>query len=65
MEEQEKKASTGLVVVSFIVPIVGIVMWATKKNEMPTESKKYLYAAIAGIVVWSIVRVVGTVLSNS
>ena len=43
------KAGTGLIIVSFLIPIVGLVLYFVKKKEVANPSA-YLVAAIIGFV---------------
>ncbi len=45
-----KNANIWLVILSFIFPIVGIILFFVKKNEDAEAAQSYLYAGIASIV---------------
>ena len=44
----EDKTSVGLCVLSFLIPLFGIIYWAVKHKEVPKKSKACLIAGIAG-----------------
>ena len=46
----EDKANIALAIVSFLIPIVGLILFFVKKKEMPNAAKTYLYCCIAGFV---------------
>lgn len=41
----------GLVIISVLLPIVGYVMYFSKKDEEPEAARNYLYSALVGSVV--------------
>lgn len=46
----------GLVVVlSVLIPLVGYILYFSKKDEQPDAAKSYLWAAIAGSIIGLIV----------
>ncbi|MBO7521916.1 MAG: hypothetical protein J6T16_06725 [Opitutales bacterium] len=49
--QEEDKASMGLCVLSFIIPLAGIILWAIKKNEIPNAAKTYLKVSLAAIAI--------------
>lgn len=44
------KLHIGLTVLSFFIPIVGIVIYFMNRNELPNKAKTAGMAAIAGVV---------------
>ena len=46
----EDKANIALAIVSFLIPIVGLIMFFVKKKESPNAAQTYLYCCIAGFV---------------
>ena len=48
---EEVKASTGLVVLSIIIPIVGVVLGIVKRKETPKAAKTYL---TVGVIAWAV-----------
>jgi hypothetical protein len=42
------KAGIGLCILSFLFPIVGIILYFVKKNEEPNAAKTYLSCGIGG-----------------
>ena len=45
-----KNANIVLVILSFLIPIVGIVLYFVKKNEEPEAAQSYLWAGVAGFI---------------
>ena len=45
-----KNANIFLVILSFLIPIVGLVLFFVKKSEDAEAAQSYLYAGIAGFV---------------
>ena len=45
-----KNANILLVILSFLFPIVGIILFFVKKNDNAQAAQSYLYAGIAGFV---------------
>ena len=46
----EDKVSAGFCVLSFLIPLFGIIYWAVKHKEVPNKAKACLIAGIAGWV---------------
>ncbi|MGZ3871945.1 MAG: hypothetical protein ACXVJD_03450 [Mucilaginibacter sp.] len=63
-QPQEEGLGTGLTILSFCIPIVGIVLYFTNKGTAPKKSTTACYAALAGIGVGILVRVLTMALSN-
>lgn len=64
---QEDKKSIGLNILGFMVPLVGIILWAVNKKDKPIQSKSIIHSAIGGMVTalaLSIVAVLVTVLGT-
>ena len=55
MDEKQDKASIGMKILSFLIPLVGIILFFTKKKEQPGYAKGCGIAAIIGIVVGVII----------
>lgn len=47
-DRQKAKTSVGLVILSFLFPIVGIIIFFVKKKESKNPAKNYLIAALIG-----------------
>ena len=47
----EDKADTALIVLCVIVPIVGLILWALKRNETPKAAGAYGKAALIAFCV--------------
>ncbi|MBE6764619.1 MAG: hypothetical protein E7546_01910 [Ruminococcaceae bacterium] len=54
----EGKSSTAYVVISALIPIVGLVLWGMKRKESPQEAKKYLIAALVTIGITILLNVI-------
>lgn len=52
-----KNANIWLAIISFLIPIVGVVLFFVKKNDDAEAAKSYLYAAIAGFVLGLILAI--------
>lgn len=48
MSDNRNKTNAGLVVLSVLLPIVGYVLFFSKKDEEPDAAKTYLWTAIVG-----------------
>lgn len=55
MEEKKDKASIGMKILSFLIPLVGIILFFVKKKEQPGYAKGCGIAALIGIVVGVII----------
>lgn len=51
MPPQEEKANVGLAVLSFFIPIVGLILYITKKNDKPKTAKACGKAALACVII--------------
>ena len=65
MSNQVDNPSTGLKVLSFLIPLVGLILFLTKKDSEPVSAKAYGKMALIGFIVgialsilWFIVGVV-------
>lgn len=63
MPPQEEKANVGLAILSFFIPIVGIVLYFVQKNDKPKTAKACGKAALACIIIGVIVSIISTVAS--
>ena len=45
------KAGIGLIILSILFPIVGIILYFVKKDDEPNAAKTYLGCGIAGFVI--------------
>lgn len=61
MPPQEQKANVGLAILSFFIPIVGIVLYFTQKNEKPKTAKACGKAALACIIISFIFTIIYSV----
>ena len=48
---EEKDANALLIILSVLIPIVGYVLYFTKRDDSPKPAKTYLWSAIAGSIV--------------
>lgn len=63
MPPQEEKANVGLAVLSFFIPIVGLILYITKKNDKPKTAKACGKAALACVIINIIVGIIVGVMS--
>ena len=56
---KEDKANTGIVVLSVIFPLVGLIIAAIKRKETPNASKTY---ATAAIIAWVVSFAIGFII---
>lgn len=54
----EDRTSVGLAIVSFIFPIVGLILFFAKKKDTPKAAKSYLIAAVIGFVIGIVLNVI-------
>ena len=55
---KEDKTNILLAILSFLIPIVGLILFFVKKNETPNAAKNYLWCCIAGFVLGLILNYV-------
>lgn len=60
---KEDEKSVGLNILSFFIPIVGIVLWAVNKNEKPKQSKSIIHSAIGGIATAITMSLIGVLIT--
>ena len=53
--ETNDKSDSGINIISFLIPIIGIIIYATQKQQYPIKAKAALDSAISGIVIGVIV----------
>lgn len=63
MPPQEEKANVGLAILSFLIPIVGLVLYLTQKNEKPKTAKACGKAALACVIISFIFGIISGVAS--
>lgn len=63
MPPQEEKANIGLAILSFLIPIVGLVLYITKKNDKPKTAKACGKAALACVIINIIVSIIAGIIS--
>ena len=51
----EDKAKAGLIVLSILLPIVGVILWPVKHKETPKAAQTYGIAGIVSWIVWAVV----------
>ena len=57
----EDKLGILLTIVSFIIPIVGAILYFVYKAETPNKARTACYAALAGVVFGIVMQVIMTV----
>ncbi|MBE6305125.1 MAG: hypothetical protein E7082_04290 [Bacteroidales bacterium] len=50
MSEKSGSMNVLLVILSFLIPIVGFVLYFVKKSDEPEAAKNYLWAGLAGFI---------------
>lgn len=58
---QEEKASAGLAILSFIIPLVGLILFLTKKNDKPKTAKACGICALVSFLLGVIGSIIMTV----
>lgn len=53
-----KRKERLLKVLSFLIPIVGIILFFVKKKEFGKEARGYLKSAITGVIIWIVIGVI-------
>ena len=53
-----------LKIVSFCFPIVGIILWAIKKQKEPVAAKQACTFAIAGIIVGVVINIIYYIINS-
>ena len=48
-EPQKDEADIGLIVLSALIPLIGLVLWAIKNNDSPIAAKKYGLTALIAV----------------
>ena len=56
-EPQEEKLGLPLTIVSFCFPIVGAILFFVNKSKSPAKANTACYAALAGLAVGIVIRV--------
>lgn len=59
---EQDEASTGLTLLSVLIPLFGIIYWAAKAKETPKRAKT---CGIAALVSWGLSILIGVVLGLS
>tara|TARA_B100001093_G_scaffold510127_1_gene575426 strand:- start:2168 stop:2902 length:735 start_codon:yes stop_codon:yes gene_type:complete len=63
--ETNDKSDSGINIISFLIPIIGIFIYATQKHQYPIKAKAALDSAISGIVIGVILGFISyTILLN-
>ena len=52
------KLSTILIILSFCIPLAGVIIWAMKKSNEPQSAKTACYAALAGFGLGVIINII-------
>lgn len=58
---QEEKANVGLAILSFIIPIVGLILYLTKKDSQPKTAKACGKCALACVIINIVITIVYSV----
>lgn len=49
LQPQKDEAEMGLIVLSALIPLIGLVLWAIKNNDSPIAAKKYGLTALIAV----------------
>lgn len=63
MPPQEEKVNVGLAIVSFLIPVVGLVLYLTQKQEKPKTAKACGKAALACVIISFVFGIISGVAS--
>ena len=63
-ENSNDKLSTGLLILSFLIPLVGAIIYFNSKSESPKKAKKACHAALWGIGVSLVLQVIATLMAG-
>lgn len=58
MPPQEEKASVGLAILSYIIPIVGLILYLTKKDSRPKTAKVCGKCALASFIINIVITII-------
>ncbi|WP_295216675.1 hypothetical protein [Ruminococcus sp.] len=61
----EDRANVGLVIVSVLFPIVGLILFFVKKKETPKAAKAYIIAAAISFVVCLLINIIVMAVAGS
>lgn len=59
-----KRKERLLKVLSFLIPIVGIILFLVKKKEFRKEAREYLKSAITGVIIWIVIGIVAGIVTT-
>lgn len=59
---KEDKASVILAILSYLIPIVGLVLYCTQKEDKPKAAKVYGKCALASVIINVVIAIVSNVL---
>lgn len=62
--KKEKIKERLLKVLSFLIPIVGIILFFVKKKEFGKEARGYLKSAITGVIIWIVIGIIAGIVTT-
>lgn len=65
MPPQEEKANVGLAILSFIIPIVGLILFLTKKSEKPKTAKACGISALVSVILGIVCSIIMSIASTA
>lgn len=65
VEKNDDKSNVGLNILSFFVPLIGVILYFLLKKEQPVKAKNCCKSAIIGVVVFVILCIVLIILSGN
>ncbi len=63
-ENPNDKLGTGLAIVSFLIPLVGAIIYFSNKEEKPKKAKSACHAALWGFGIGVVLNILTTVAMN-
>lgn len=60
---EEEKATTGFKILSFLIPIAGLVLYLTKKDTAPTAAKEYGKMALISVIIGVVLNIISGIIS--
>ena len=64
MPPTEEKASVGLAILSFIIPLVGLILFLTKKGKQPKTAKACGIAALVSVILGIVFSIIFTIVGS-
>ncbi|MEJ6776492.1 MAG: hypothetical protein QNK85_04120 [Crocinitomicaceae bacterium] len=62
---QNDMPSTGLNIISFLIPLVGLIVYLTQKEQFPKKANSAGKSALWGVLISIVLSVVGSIVAAS